>query len=215
MMGDTASECGAGGATCLSCGTDRLCIDRICQVEPLPVGAKVAFITRTTFKGNLGGLSGADALCNAAAQAGMLPGRFKAWLSTNEWSSPRNMAVYVHAVDRFTSDGPWYLPGVSDTGRRELLFTNRAALRAAPRIPIAKNELGQGFSSAQLVFTGTEATGLSRSVSAFQSPQGTCSNWTSEFGTALVGSVFNSGGAWTSFGERDCSSAFPLYCFED
>lgn len=217
MTGDAVRECGTGGSACLDCSPDRFCLDHVCQVEPLPAGAKLVFVTRTTFKGTLGGLSGADALCNAAAAAGMLPGRFKAWLSTNEWNSQRNTAVYVNAVDRFTSNGPWYLPGVNANGRRELVFASRAAMRAAPIIAISKNELGQKLVNAQVVFTGTEATGLSRTISAFSSPTGTCSNWTSSSSSdyALVGSVFDSGGDWTAFTDRQCSNDHALYCFED
>jgi len=215
VKGDGDSQCGTGGATCLDCAPDRRCLAQSCQVEPLPAGAKLAFLTRTTFKGNLGGLAGADALCNAAAQAGRLPGRFKAWLSTNEWNSQRSVAVYVHAVDRFIGNGPWYLLGVDAMGRRQLVFANRAAMRAAPLVAISKNELGQDLSTGRFVFTGTEATGLSRTVGSFQSPQGTCDNWTGQSGAGLVGSVFGSGGDWTAAADQSCGNDYSLYCFED
>ena len=63
------------GACCSGCcGADGSC------------GACVVFVTSTTHKGNLGGLSGADAICQQRAQAAGLPGAalagsYKAWLS--------------------------------------------------------------------------------------------------------------------------------------
>lgn len=46
--------------------------------------SKIVFVTSTMHTGNLGGLAGADAICNARAQAANLPGTYMAWLSTDE-----------------------------------------------------------------------------------------------------------------------------------
>jgi hypothetical protein len=221
LDGAADSACGRAGEQCASCGTTRICSNAVCEVEPLPAGAKLVFVTRTTFKGNLGGLVGADRLCEAAAGAGNLPGRFKAWLSTNEWDSMRRVAVYVHAVDRFVSNGPWYLPGVNERGRRIQVFANRAALRSAPLVPIDRTELGtnMGISPAgHNVFTGTQATGMSLPISAFAPPQSTCANWTSSSSSveATIGTVYGQGGDWTALSDRNsCANDWSLYCFED
>lgn len=45
-------------------------------------GPRVVFLTETLHDGNLGGLPGADAICQAEADAAGLPGTFMAWLST-------------------------------------------------------------------------------------------------------------------------------------
>lgn len=66
------------------------------------------------------GLAGADALCNAAASAGGLPGRYDAWLSTNE----------IDAVDRVQGQGPW-----NQVGTGHELFSNRSALSGTPQEP--------------------------------------------------------------------------------
>lgn len=219
LTGADVTACGSGGGQCVDCGSSRFCINATCQVEPLPAGAKLAFVTRTTFKGNLGGLTGADQLCDAAAQAGTLPGRFKAWLSTNRWDDMRNVAVYVHAVDRFTSNGPWYLPGVGSTGRRLQVFSSRAAMRSAPLVAIDRNELGQQVSSSgRNVYTGTQATGLSLTVARFGQPVSTCANWTSSSASdlATIGTVFGQGGDWTALSDSQrCDVDLSLYCFED
>ena len=42
---------------------------------------KIVFVTSTTYSGNLGGLAGADAECQAQADSASLLGTFKAWIS--------------------------------------------------------------------------------------------------------------------------------------
>ena len=55
------------------------------------------FVTDTGYEGNLGGLAGADAICQAQGNA-VYPGTFwVAWLSTST----------VDAVDRLTASGPF------------------------------------------------------------------------------------------------------------
>lgn len=43
--------------------------------------ARIVFMTSSRHTGNLGGLAGADAICQARAQAATIPGTFKAWLA--------------------------------------------------------------------------------------------------------------------------------------
>jgi hypothetical protein len=63
-------------------------------------GPKRVFVTSETFTGaSLGGLSGADAQCNALAAAAGLPGNYRAWLSTQA-EAPET---------RFSRTGPWHL----------------------------------------------------------------------------------------------------------
>ena len=45
---------------------------------------RVIFVSSALYTGNLGGLAGADAICNMRAQAAGLPGTYMAWLSTNQ-----------------------------------------------------------------------------------------------------------------------------------
>lgn len=68
------SVCCQGACCDGCCGADGTC------------GACLAFVTSTTHNGALGGLTGADAICQARAAAGGLPGAsepgvYKAWLS--------------------------------------------------------------------------------------------------------------------------------------
>src|SRR5262245_23472284 len=57
----------------------------------------VAFVTRGVYSGALGGLSGADGICQTAAISAGLPGTFVAWLSTST----------VNARDRFAASHGW------------------------------------------------------------------------------------------------------------
>jgi hypothetical protein len=73
-----------------------VCVSQACGQQP-----KLVFVTSETFVGGtLGGLAGADVLCNKAAAAGNLPGSYLAWLSDSTGSP----------VTRFPKDvGPYQL----------------------------------------------------------------------------------------------------------
>jgi hypothetical protein len=196
----------------------RLCLSNVCGVEPLPVGAKLVFVTRSTFTGDLRGVEGADSLCMAAAAAGNLPGTFKAWVSANGYDSVRRVQRMVNASERLTSNGPWYLPGVDSQGRRIQVFSSRAALRAAPLKPIDRTETLEAVpSTGRNVWTGTLSTGRGRPASS--TGDGTCNDWQSSSGSfsdaSIVGTVYGQAGDWTEFDTRPCSNRFSLYCFED
>jgi hypothetical protein len=64
--------------------------------DGLPANQQRIFITSTTFNGNLGGLSGADTKCQAAATAAGLSRTYKAFLSSST----------TLAKDKFNLDEP-------------------------------------------------------------------------------------------------------------
>lgn len=57
----------------------------------------IVFVTSTDHSGNLGGLNGADSICNSRAMTAGLSGTFKAYVSDSS----------TNAIDRITSNGPW------------------------------------------------------------------------------------------------------------
>ncbi len=68
--------------------------------DPVDAGAKYVFVSSALFTGNLGGLEGADAKCQALAASAGLAGAFRAWLSDSTGSP----------ATRFTrSAGPYLL----------------------------------------------------------------------------------------------------------
>lgn len=202
--GTSDSRCGRGGGSCSVCsGTAPLCVQQACGVEALPTGAKLVFVTRTSFSGDLGGLSGADGLCAAAAGAGALPGTWRAWLSNT-------VAPRVNAFDRIQGDGPWYLTGTDTSGRRIKVFNSKASLRSAPLAPLDRTELGAQVGTGQFVWTGTEPTGNASAVGVYDF---SCANWTSNSFSSLgdVGDVY---GQWTNQRGQECSGTASLYCFQ-
>ncbi len=58
-----------------------LCNGGVCIKAP---GPKIVFVTESRYDGNLGGLAGADAICQGEAEAAGLRGTFKAWLSDRD-----------------------------------------------------------------------------------------------------------------------------------
>jgi hypothetical protein len=69
--GDDWAHCGGCG---ISCGAQQTCTAGAC------IGARRVFATSTLQGANLGGLGGADALCQARAAAAALGGSFKAFM---------------------------------------------------------------------------------------------------------------------------------------
>lgn len=162
----------------------------------LPAGAKRVFVTRTTYKGNLGGRAGADALCQNAASAAALTGTWQAWLS--DFAEP--------AVDQITGTGPWYdLQGAR-------VFANHAALTTAPSVSIEVQEDGQRLVIGERVWTGAGAGGTAAGAGG----SSYCYGWTSTgAGTAIVGNTGATTGDWTEAETLTCSAQARLYCFEN
>src|SRR5207248_2675590 len=69
-----AQNCGTCGHACKA---NETCTGSACVV----MVNKRVFVTSVMYDGNLGGLAGADAKCQARATAASLSGTYKAWLS--------------------------------------------------------------------------------------------------------------------------------------
>ena len=156
------------------------------------------FITSTSTRGNLGGLSGADQLCQDRANAAALNGTWKAWLSTST----------VNAKDRILGAGPW----VDMTGAR--IFANRDALAGftGPSAGIVYSETGN-FLVTSYLWTGTSITG---DYHAYLPGTAPCDEWTSAAMTAYaqVGQTGRVSSAWTDFTGTSCDQNGRLICFE-
>jgi hypothetical protein len=158
------------------------------------IGASRVFATSTTHNGNLGGLAGADAICQARANAASLGGTWKAWLSDATTS----------AASRHTqSTAPYQLVGGGVVANNWTDLTNGGIGG-----PIQRDENGTVLAAGE-VWTGTTTSG--------GSDPATCNNWTSsaaaQFGE--YGRNNTSGAGWTAAtGTRACNGAKRLYCFE-
>lgn len=72
-------------ALCM-CELGAICVESQC-VKP-----KTVFVTSTVYSGDLGGLAGADAKCQARAMAAGLDGKYRAWLSDSTTSAASRLS---------------------------------------------------------------------------------------------------------------------------
>lgn len=165
--------------------------------SPLPAfassGSKV-FLSSIAYDGNMGGLTGADAKCQALAAAAGFTGTFKAWLSSS----------FVQMKDRLTGNGPWVrLDGVKIADDRADLLDGTLAA------PINVNEQG-AYAGDELAWTDTTADG-----STF--PNASCSDWGNNGAGVggFVGRAAETGSNWTHYASRTCDQLLRLYCIED
>jgi hypothetical protein len=138
------------------------------------------------FGGDLGGLAGADAICQrAAADVGYGDKTWRAFLSTT--SGP------VHAIDRIGS-GPWYdrngrLVAMDKAG---LLMTRPAGdPQAVSDLPDENGRPLTYFQDAHDIMTGSNLQGMLES----SDPVSTCGDWTSAVGPGSENRV-RCGHAW-------------------
>lgn len=158
---------------------------------------KLVFVTADTYRPDeIGGLEGADAICQAAAEAADPPlrGTFKAWLSDGD-EQPAGRFTRP-SVPYFRPDGPKVADSYDD------LVLNH------PRVSIDADENGEHVIFRSPVWTGTTALGVGIDGA-------TCDGWTSAEGRGVVGlSYFIGGGLWTDSTDVSCGFRARLYCFE-
>ena len=213
---------GAGGEAplCLEPGdtcNDGLCFngaangvcdqDLECRTDPSTTGDCVVFITSDEHDGNLGGLEGADAICQERAHAAGLPGTFKAWLSDST----------VSAAERLTHSAVAYI----DT-RGQLVADDWADLtdgsleRALTIDEVAYDwDTDAGHCGVSIYFarTWTASTIGGASHGPF------CDDWTDAGdATGATGYYCYASEAWTdatlSEDTAGCSAPLSLYCLQ-
>jgi hypothetical protein len=203
--------CAPDARGCLTWGPVQDCASRQLCDQTVFGQARCAdyrrvFVTSGVFSGNLGGLAGADAKCQAAAAAATAAGFsnfagtvWKAWLSDSS----------ANAIDRLGFDGPYYAPF------QNRVFNNKAHVAYIPAHlyqGINVDETGrQIFSFPSCVWTGTLAGGTKAT--------NTCQNWTDASCTGHndgeTGGVGATDNTWTELGTNSlCGPTAHLICFE-
>lgn len=168
------------------------------------VPSRVVFVTSAIFGGNLGGLTGADMTCDAAAKTADPPlsGSWKAWLSDDMVSPLTN--------DRFdTNFTGWYrLPDGTPVARGWAELTDGAV-----RIDLDEN--GKSVMGSQRAWSNTKSSGTKASDNH-------CNGWADgttafkgRFGNFKETSQFWSDDEWVSSNPADCSEQYHLYCIQD
>lgn len=181
---------------------------------PVPT-QRVAFVTSTTYNANLGGLAGADALCQARATAGSLanPTAFRAWLST----ATTDAYCHVQGLTGKQADncgqatlpagaGPWVrVDGFPFAGRIDEMVAPTNRVLAPPDL----DELGAVILWYEGYWSNTEYSG------AVYPAETGCENWTTDSAvlSAASGTVSNSSASWTT-GTSSCDFLLRLLCLE-
>lgn len=164
---------------------------------PAPIYNRV-FVTQSTFKGNLGGLTGADQKCQAAASNAGLSGTFKAWLSDTQTSASSRLnhgSVPYKLVNGTVLGNDW----------DDLTDGTLASL-------INRDETNTLITSARKVWANTNYNGSIYSTNT----NTTCINWTSlsDSQNGRYGKNDSLSSSWTNFGNEECDKTLSLYCFE-
>lgn len=160
-------------------------------------GVKRAFVTSTLTTGNMGGVAGADTLCQNAADSAALGGTYKAFLGVGAALPQDRVAHFDGPYVR--TDGVTVVPNWTHF---DPLFPDLLA-------PIDKTETGG------IPPTGT-ATYLGQPATWVGYYWGTCSDWTdATFGNwGGIGAVQWTQSLWYFGGANHCSETAALYCFE-
>ena len=210
--GDTASSSSeTGPETGAACGDGDLDRGEECDDANQADGdgcdmdctkeARRVFVTSSLYSGNLGGLSGADSICQTHARQAGFAGVFLAWLSTDD-SSPSarfiKSSVPYEMVDGTAIAMDWadLVDGSLESAVYLTETGDTAPQGVHPCMPM----------DAIVVWTGTAANGTSSGT--------TCSNWEGS-GDASWGRSSDVGQSWTAFCSGPCAAAStPLLCFE-
>ncbi len=165
---------------------------------------KKVFVSSATYDGNLGGLAGADAKCQALADAAALPGTYKAWLSDSTGSPSTRFTQST--VPYVLVDGTVVANDWADLVDGTLAHAiDKTELGGAP--PVGNTSCaGGGYAT---VWSATSQSGTLASASL------TCSNWTATTGGAYWGVATQTNSFWSAWCTGGiCSWVSPLYCFQ-
>ena len=163
-------------------------------------GPCTVFVTSTTYDGNLGGLAGGDAKCQARAAAVGLPGTFRAWLSGNA----------LDASSRFDpSAGPYRL--VNGTTIATSLTDLTDGTLAAP-IDLTESGVFVENMAQTLVWTATKADGTSFGQTC--STTASSADWSTTAARTMAGSSTASDASWTFLAVEPCATFLHLYCVQ-
>jgi hypothetical protein len=148
------------------------------------------FVTSTLHTGNLGGLAGADAICQDLAAKHLMTGTFRAWLSSGT----------TNAFDRVSDSGSWY------TTKGVLAFQDKLAIRGGTAVDL--DDEG-GIRHGAEVWSGSDALGDAAGQD--------CNGWTDDVTSddATTGSTFSNDKMWGG-GESPerCDAPLAIVCFE-
>ena len=176
---------------------------------PAVAPVKLMFATSSLYSADLGGLSGADAICQQHADGAELPGTYVAYLSDSN----------TNAISRI-SWGEYHRPGDN-----ALVFQGRPEIRTVTMSnPVGHDENGTFLVVPdEYVRTGTDHNGTKFQDTGI----GFCSDWNratdEDPAGSAYGDVTQANVQWSRIidpnvlaeKERNCSEPLRLYCFQE
>lgn len=172
-----------------------------------------AFVSSTTYNGNLGGVTGADSKCNTLAQNAGLSGTYTAWISQSSSTEPRDRGLSACAADAANSVS-WYL--VDGTTLVAINWTDLTDGTIANAL--GKSQTGTTICGSYFPWTCTQSTGAEGGTvsSTTCDADHDCSNWSTSSSSyrGVNGGCNRTGADWTAAGRDYCNELNPLYCFQ-
>ncbi|MCB9686272.1 MAG: hypothetical protein H6735_14615 [Alphaproteobacteria bacterium] len=165
---------------------------RVSDLESLHA-ERVAFVTSVQYPvSSLGGVPGADAICQAHAASAGLQGTFLAWLGDGAGGP----------ADRFTlSDSPYVRVDGAALAADWFDLTDGALAN-----PLEIDEFG-ALSAAGMAWSGVNPDGTASGA--------TCNGWTNPLAVSGgTGNVHSAALDWTSGVVGNCGASRPVYCFQ-
>ncbi len=178
----------------------------VATATPYQVMAKTVFLTSTTHPGDLGGLEGADAICQGLADTAGIGDvrRYRAWLASGDGAPDtlfmRSPSPYLRR------DGATVADDYTD-----LTTCDAAAPFDCLQNPIDVTEENVALAGFRPVWTNVLPSGSIHGVFS----QDSCFYWTADVFGARVGNASHTTAGWTAAGAGfECGVAAHLYCFE-
>jgi hypothetical protein len=206
QCGEVADGCG-GTLSCGICPPDQPCTGS-CLTKPRKV-----FTTSAVYQGGkLGGLGGADQICQTHASNAHLNGTFRAWLSDSTGSPLTRMVRGTG--DYVLVDGTVVARGWDDLIDGQLVNRINIDETGAFHIGTGGTNCMGGISA----WTGTDFNGMQYTPTV-GNPDDSCGNW-SAFKTGdkdtygLLGNTTESNKTWTIACSMWCTESSALYCLE-
>ncbi len=164
--------------------------------------AFAAFVTSQTWNGNLGGIAGADAKCQAAATGAGAGGTFRAWVATDNTDRP--------AV-RFENAGTTSSFYMFNSSGAEIKLVDNWGDLTDGNIDAAFSKDETGGNASGQAWTNLNANGTYYGGNAYS-----CSSWGSTASSnGHYGSIGPTNANWSSSsGGSSCASLLRLYCFQ-
>jgi hypothetical protein len=164
--------------------------------------ANYMFVTSTTKRPmDLGGFDGADKWCNDLAQAAMLPGTYRAWLSdlTGTGTSAFTRLAEKNASGWYRVDGTPFANTVTDLMNSTIYYP--------PRLTERGDDIGE-------TDTSPVATGTRTSTTVPCDFVNSCSAYTAD-GMTVAGYLDGGAAGWSDYETMGlpCTTPMHIYCF--